>query len=74
MKRTPNPTAVFLATLAVALVALFTPGVVGGVLLLALAGGLIYLLSKTWAVLAPPARAVRLLVLLVLVTVALMRF
>jgi hypothetical protein len=74
VKRTPSPTAVFLATLVVALVALFTPGPIGGVLLLVLAGALIWLLTKSWPALPLAARVVRLVVLLIIVTVALMRF
>jgi hypothetical protein len=62
-----NPTAVFLATLAVALVALFTPGVIGGLLLLALAGGLVYLMTTTWPVQTPGNRAVRLVILTMLI-------
>ncbi|TYB98340.1 hypothetical protein FXF53_17705 [Micromonospora sp. WP24] len=66
-----NPTAVFLITLALVLVALFAPGPVGGVLLLALAGGLVALLAKTWPVQAPQTRLIRLLMLTLLVAVAL---
>ncbi|MCW6005617.1 hypothetical protein K1W54_13670 [Micromonospora sp. CPCC 205371] len=66
-----NPTAVFLATLALALVALFTPGVIGGLLMLVLAGALIYLMTKSWPVQTPGNRAVRLVVLTLLITVGL---
>lgn len=66
-----NPTAVFLATLALALVALFTPGVVGGLLMLALAGALIYLMSKSWPVQTPANRAIRLVILTLLIAGAL---
>lgn len=68
-----NPTAVFLATLALVLVALFAPGVIGGVLLLALAAGLIYLLTKTWPVQRPATRVLRLLVLTLLIAAALVK-
>ncbi|MEV6370539.1 hypothetical protein D7147_17060 [Micromonospora musae] len=68
-----NPTAVFLITLALVLVALFAPGPVGGVLLLALAGGLVALLAKTWPVQAPQTRLIRLLMLTLLVAVALVK-
>ncbi|MEU5567390.1 DUF6703 family protein [Micromonospora musae] len=68
-----NPTAVFLVTLALVLVALFAPGPVGGVLLLALAGGLVALLAKTWPVQAPQTRLIRLLMLTLLVAVALVK-
>ncbi|GLI01714.1 hypothetical protein [Phytohabitans aurantiacus] len=66
-----NPTAVFLATLALVLVALFTPGVVGGLLMLALAGGLIYLMTRSWPVQTPANRAIRLVILTLLIAGAL---
>lgn len=66
-----NPTTVFLAALVLVLVALFAPGAVGGVLLLALAAGLVWLMSVTWAVQAPATRVIRLVVLTLLLTVAL---
>ncbi|MFE9652526.1 DUF6703 family protein [Micromonospora sp. NPDC006431] len=66
-----NPTAVFLATLVLVLVALFTPGPVGGVLLLALAAGLVWLMSVTWPVQTPGTRMLRLLMLTLLLAVAL---
>ncbi|MEV4814108.1 DUF6703 family protein [Micromonospora avicenniae] len=68
-----NPTAVFLITLALVLVALFAPGVIGGVLLLALAAALVALLATTWPVQAPQTRLVRLLMLTLLVAVALVK-
>ncbi|MEU1886956.1 DUF6703 family protein [Micromonospora sp. WMMD987] len=68
-----NPTSVFLATLALVLVALFAPGPVGGVLLLALAAGLVYLLTVTWPVQAPQTRLLRLVMVTLLVTVALVK-
>ncbi|MFD0785271.1 DUF6703 family protein [Micromonospora azadirachtae] len=68
-----NPTAVFLITLALVLVALFAPGVIGGVLLLALAAVLVTLLATTWPVQAPQTRLVRLLMLTLLVAVALVK-
>ncbi|MFI1197660.1 hypothetical protein ACH4T9_30990 [Micromonospora sp. NPDC020750] len=66
-----NPTTIFLVTLALVLVALFTPGVVGGMLLLALAAALVALLLTTWAVQAPATRVIRLVMLTLLVTAAL---
>ncbi|MEV4844101.1 DUF6703 family protein [Micromonospora matsumotoense] len=68
-----NPTSVFLAALALVLVALFAPGPVGGLLLLALAAGLAYLLATTWPVQAPQTRLLRLVMLTLLVTVALVK-
>ncbi|GAB3158774.1 hypothetical protein GCM10027290_62540 [Micromonospora sonneratiae] len=68
-----NPTAVFLATLAFVLVALFAPGIVGGAMLLALALGLVALLVRTWPVQPPATRVVRLLMLVLLITAALVK-
>ncbi|NES17018.1 MULTISPECIES: DUF6703 family protein [Micromonospora] len=66
-----NPTAVFLATLALVLVALFTPGPAGGLLLLLLAGLLGWLMTVTWAVQRPATRVLRLVMLTLLIAVAL---
>ncbi|MEU1604432.1 DUF6703 family protein [Micromonospora matsumotoense] len=68
-----NPTSVFLAALALVLVGLFAPGPAGGLLLLALAAGLAYLLATTWPVQAPQTRLLRLVMLTLLVTVALVK-
>ncbi|MFJ6199637.1 hypothetical protein [Micromonospora sp. NPDC092111] len=68
-----NPTSVFLATLVLVLVAFFAPAPVGGVLLLALAAGLVFLLATTWSVQAPQTRLIRLVMLTLLVTVALVK-
>jgi len=65
-----NPTGVFLAVLAFVLAGLFAPGALGGVLLLALAAGLLLLMARTWPVQAPRTRVVRLLILTLLVAVA----
>jgi hypothetical protein len=66
-----NPTAVFLATLALFLAVLVAPDVIGGVLILVLATGLALLLRKTWPVLPAAARWLRLTVIVLLVAVAL---
>ncbi|SBT49462.1 DUF6703 family protein [Micromonospora narathiwatensis] len=66
-----NPTAVFLATLVLVLVALFAPGPAGGVLLLALAVLLVWLMTVTWSVQRPATRLLRLLMLTLLIAVAL---
>ncbi|WDZ84756.1 DUF6703 family protein [Micromonospora cathayae] len=66
-----NPTGVFLAVLALVLVGLLVPGVVGAVLLLALAAGLVALLRLTWPVQTPATRVIRLLMLTLLVAAAL---
>ncbi len=68
-----NPTTVFLVTLALALVAFFTPGVLGGLLTLLLAGAVAAVLMTTWRVQTPPTRAIRLLVLTLLVTAGLIK-
>ncbi|MGC5052774.1 hypothetical protein ACLQ2S_15115 [Micromonospora sp. DT48] len=68
-----NPTTVFLVTLLLALVAFFTPGVVGGLFTLLLAGALAALLVTTWAVQTPQNRAIRLIVLTLLVTAGLVK-
>jgi hypothetical protein len=62
---------VFLATLALFLAVLFAPDVIGGVLILVLAAGLVLLLRRTWPVLAAPARWLRVTVIVLLVAVAL---
>ncbi|RKR87658.1 hypothetical protein BDK92_1950 [Micromonospora pisi] len=68
-----NPTVVFLATVIVMLVGLFAPGIIGGAVLLALAVGLLALLRVTWPVQPPATRLVRLLMLALLTTVALVK-
>ncbi|MFS8479750.1 MAG: DUF6703 family protein [Micromonosporaceae bacterium] len=66
-----NRSAVFLVTLAVVLVALFAPDPIGGLLLLLLAAGLAAVALHTWPVQPPATRALRLLVLGLLVVIAL---
>jgi hypothetical protein len=66
-----NPTTVFLVALVLVLVGLFAPGPFGGVLLLALAAGLVALLLTTWPVQAPAGRVIRLVMLTLLIAVAL---
>ncbi|MEO3744859.1 hypothetical protein [Plantactinospora sp. B5E13] len=68
-----GPTTVFLVALTLVLVALFAPGIVGGVLLLALAGLLGVLLVTSWPVQTPGTRLVRLVLLTLLVAFALMK-
>jgi hypothetical protein len=58
-----NPTAAFLGALVVVLVGLFAPGAIGGAVLLALAAGMVYLMTRTWAVTAPRTRTIRLVML-----------
>lgn len=68
-----NPTTAFLGALVVVLVGLFAPGVVGGVVLLALAAGLVYLMTRTWPITAPRTRTIRLIMLGLLLLVTLFK-
>ena len=68
-----NPLAAFLATLVLVLVALFAPGIVGGVLMLALAAALAALLASTWPVQPAATRLIRVLILTGLVVIALVK-
>lgn len=68
-----NPTVVVFATLALFLGVLLLPDPVGAVLILVIVGGLGWLLGRTWPVLAPPARVLRMLVIALLVAVALVK-
>jgi hypothetical protein len=58
-----NPTTAFLGALAVVLLGLFAPGIIGGAVLGALAAGLAYLTWQTWSVQPPALRVVRLVLL-----------
>ncbi|MFG2168440.1 DUF6703 family protein [Micromonospora chersina] len=66
-----NPTTVFLAALVLVLVGLFAPGAAGGVVLLALAAGLVWLMTVTWPVQSAATRVLRLLMLTLLIAIAL---
>ena len=63
-------TKVFLATLAVALIGLFVPGVLGAIILYAVVAALAWLLTLTWAIIGVPLRVFRLVTLAVLAAVA----
>lgn len=65
-----NPTVVVLGTLALFLGVLLLPDLVGAALVLAIAAALGVLLSRTWPVLAPSARVLRLVVIGLLVAIA----
>jgi hypothetical protein len=69
-----NPTNVFLITLALILLSLFTPGPLGGLLLLAVAGLSGWLLMSTWSRLDPMSRGIRLAILGLIVILAMQRF
>jgi hypothetical protein len=68
-----NPTSAFLVALVVILAGLFLPGTIGALVLLVLAAGLATLLARTWPVQSPPTRAIRLVMLSLLVAVALFK-
>ena len=68
-----NPTSAFLVALVVVLAGLFLPGIIGALVLLVLAAGLATLLARTWPVQSPPTRAIRLVMLSLLVAVALFK-
>ena len=61
-----NPTTAFIAALAVMLAGLFLPGIIGAALLLLLGAGLAMLTVTTWPVQTPATRAVRVLLLALL--------
>jgi hypothetical protein len=65
-----NETAVFLAVLAFALVGLFVPGILGGALLLLMVLGLGLLVAATWEKRAVANHALRIVVLLLFLVVA----
>ena len=68
-----NRTVLFLGTAVFVFVALVLPGVIGAALCLAVAGGLSWLLVRTWPAHKPAARAMRLAVLAFLVVVAVVK-
>jgi hypothetical protein len=65
-----NPTVVVFATVLLFLGVLLLPDPVGAALILVIVAGLGWLLGKTWPVLAPTARVLRLLVIVLLVALA----
>lgn len=69
-----NPTNVFLITLVLILLSLFTPGPLGGVLLLIVAGLSGWLLMTMWPRLDPMSRGIRLAILGLIVILAFQRF
>jgi hypothetical protein len=64
-------TKVFLGALVVGLVAVFLPGIVGGLILLAIVVLMASLLRRTWAIASPGARVLRVVILGVLAGLAL---
>jgi hypothetical protein len=65
-----NPTVAFIVALVLLLAGLFLPGIVGAALLFLLAAGLAALTFTTWPVQSPPTRAIRLVLLLLLLAAA----
>lgn len=65
-----RPTLALLITLALFLVVLAAPDWLGAILIIAIAGGLVALLRHTWPVLAPHSRAMRVLVIFLLLGIA----
>ncbi len=61
-----SPTTAFLVALALMLAGLFLPGIIGAALLFLLAAGLAALTFTTWPVQTPATRAVRVLLLVLL--------
>ena len=61
-----SPTTAFIVALALMLAGLFLPGIVGAALLLVLGAGLAALTFTTWPVQTPSTRAVRVLMLVLL--------
>jgi uncharacterized membrane protein len=66
-------TKVFLVALVVALVAVFLPGIVGGLILLAIVVLMAALLRRTWPIASPGARILRVVILGVLAGIALFK-
>jgi hypothetical protein len=65
-----NKTVVFLAGAVIVFLGLLLPGIVGATVLILLAVGLVWLLTKTWPVTAPQVRLPRVLILALLVIIA----
>ncbi|MEV7226849.1 DUF6703 family protein [Polymorphospora sp. NPDC051019] len=68
-----NPTAAFLAALALMLVGLLAPGIIGGGILLVLAAALVALLVLTWPIQPPGTRVLRLAAITLLLAAALLK-
>lgn len=66
-------TKIFLGVLALALLALLLPGVLGAVVIFALVAGLAWLQAATWAVTPPPIRAFRLAMVALFVVIAVLK-
>ncbi|MEV0649406.1 DUF6703 family protein [Phytomonospora sp. NPDC050363] len=73
LERLPK-VAIFLAVLVVALGLLFTPGIPGAVLVLALAAGTAFMVYATWSKAGTVTRLVRILVVLALAGLGVAKF
>ncbi|GAA3272744.1 hypothetical protein Dvina_46515 [Dactylosporangium vinaceum] len=65
-----NKTAAFLGAAVLVFLGLLLPGIVGATVLILIAVGLVWVLTKTWPVTPAPARVPRVLILTLLVVVA----
>ncbi|MFI5911322.1 DUF6703 family protein [Dactylosporangium sp. NPDC051541] len=65
-----NKTAAFLGAAVLIFLGLYLPGIVGATVLILIAAGLVWLLTKTWRVTAAPARIPRVLILTLLIIAA----
>lgn len=68
-----RPLAVFVVVIGLFAAGVLVSGVVGALLLGLLAAGVVVLLATTWRVLGPTERVLRLVVLAILVTVAILQ-
>ncbi|GAA2578831.1 hypothetical protein GCM10010399_05720 [Dactylosporangium fulvum] len=68
-----NPTVVFLGVGAYVFVALVLPGIIGAALLVLLAAGVGWLLTRTWSVQPPAIRIARLVILTLVVALAVVK-
>ena len=64
-----NPTTAFVAALGLVLAGFFLPGIVGAALLMLLGGAVVALTYTTWPVQSPSTRAVRIVLLVLLLAV-----
>lgn len=65
-----DPTVVVIGAVALFLAVLLLPAVLGALLIVAIAAGLVALLTRTWPVLPPQQRVLRLVVIGLLIAVA----
>jgi ABC-type Fe3+-siderophore transport system permease subunit len=68
-----KPTHAFLVALVAVLLGLFLPGWIGAVVLLAIVGALLAIMSATWRRLSPGTAAVRFLIIVGIAVVAVLK-